>query len=93
MYVTSSELNVKAKLKTANMHVIQTQDSEAPLWTIISSVTNPTGYLIHTHLFTYQTIKQHSKVTYLGCILDNDLSGESMATKVLRLVNNRLKFL
>ena len=32
-------------------------------------------------------IKQHSKVTYLGCILDNDLSGESMATKVLRLVN------
>ena len=38
-------------------------------------------------------IKQHSKVTYLGCILDNDLSGESMATKVLRLVNNRLKFL
>ena len=38
-------------------------------------------------------IKQHSKVTYLGCILDNNLSGESMATKVLRLVNNRLKFL
>ena len=38
-------------------------------------------------------IKQHSKVTYLGCILDNDLSGESMATKVLSLVNNRLKFL
>ena len=37
-------------------------------------------------------IKQHSKVTYLGCILDNDLSGESMATKVLRLVNNRLNF-
>ena len=38
-------------------------------------------------------IKQHSKVTYLGCILDNDLSGESMATKVLSLVNSRLKFL
>ena len=38
-------------------------------------------------------IKQHSRVTYLGCILDNDLSGESMATKVLKLVNNRLKFL
>ena len=37
-------------------------------------------------------IKQHSKVTYLGCILDNDLSGESMATKVLSLVNKRLKF-
>ena len=28
-------------------------------------------------------IKQHTKVTYLGCILDNDLSGESMFTKVL----------
>ena len=37
-------------------------------------------------------IKQHSKITYLRCILDNNLSGESMATK-LRLVNNRLKFL
>ena len=38
-------------------------------------------------------IKQHSKVTYLGCILDNNLSGESMATKVLGLINGRLKFL
>ena len=38
-------------------------------------------------------IKQHSMVTYLGCILDNNLSGESMATKVLSLVNNTLKFL
>ena len=37
--------------------------------------------------------KQHSKVTYLGCILDNDIPGESMATKVLSLVNGRLKFL
>ena len=26
---------------------------------------------------------QHSSVTYLGCLLDEDLSGESMATKVL----------
>ena len=25
-------------------------------------------------------IKQHTKVAYLGCILDNDLSGESMVT-------------
>ena len=38
-------------------------------------------------------IKQHTKVTYLGCILDNDLSGESMVTKVLSLINGRLKFL
>ena len=37
-------------------------------------------------------IKQHTKVTYLGCILDNDLSGESMVTKVLSLINGRLKF-
>ena len=26
-------------------------------------------------------IKQHSKVTYLGCILDETMSGESMALK------------
>ena len=38
-------------------------------------------------------IKQHSKVTYLGYILDNNLSGESMATKVLGIINGRLKFL
>ena len=38
-------------------------------------------------------IKQHTKVTYLGCILDNDLSGESMVTKRLSLINGRLKFL
>ena len=38
-------------------------------------------------------IQQHIKVSYLGCILDNDLSRESMATKLLGLVNGRLKFL
>ena len=38
-------------------------------------------------------IKQHSKVTYLGCILDDNLSGKSTATKILGLVNGRLKFL
>ena len=38
-------------------------------------------------------IKQHSKVTYLGCILDNSLSGESIAIKVLGLINGRLQFL
>ena len=38
-------------------------------------------------------IKQHSRVTYLGCILDNILSGQHMAAKVLNTVNNRLKFL
>ena len=38
-------------------------------------------------------IKQHSKVTYLGCILDETLSGESMALKVINKINSRLKFL
>ena len=38
-------------------------------------------------------IKQHCRVTYLGCILDNILSEEHMAAKVLNTVNNRLKFL
>ena len=38
-------------------------------------------------------IKQHTSVTYLGCILDNNLSGSSMATKVLGKINGRLKFL
>ena len=38
-------------------------------------------------------IKQHCRVAYLGCILDNILSGEHMAAKVLNTVNNRLKFL
>ena len=38
-------------------------------------------------------IKQHSKVNYLGCILDESLSGESMGLHVLKKLNNRLKFL
>ena len=38
-------------------------------------------------------IKQYTEVTYLGCDLDQNLSGESMATKVLGKINGRLKFL
>ena len=38
-------------------------------------------------------IKQHSEVTYLDCILDETMSGESMAHKVISKVNARLKFL
>ena len=38
-------------------------------------------------------IKQYSKVTYLGCILDETLSGESMAAHVINKINSRLKFL
>ena len=39
------------------------------------------------------SIKQHSRVTYLGCILEETMSGESMANKVISKVNARLKFL
>ena len=38
-------------------------------------------------------IKQYSEVTYLGCILDESLSGESMALDVVSTINTRLKFL
>ena len=34
-------------------------------------------------------IKQHTSVTYLGCILDENLSGESMATRILGKINGR----
>ena len=37
-------------------------------------------------------IKQHSRVTCLGCILEETMSGESMAHKVINKVNARLKF-
>ena len=38
-------------------------------------------------------IKQHTNVSYLGCILDNTLSGESMALNVINKVNSKLRFL
>ena len=38
-------------------------------------------------------IKQYTKVTYLGCILDESLSGESMVLHVLYKINSRLRFL
>ena len=38
-------------------------------------------------------IKQYSKVTYLGCIFDETLSGESMAIHVINKINSRLRFL
>ena len=36
-------------------------------------------------------IKQHSKVTYLDCILDETMSGGSMALKLINKINSRLK--
>ena len=41
----------------------------------------------------YVILKQHNFVEYLGCLLDNTLSGKDMAEKVLEKVNGRLKFL
>ena len=38
-------------------------------------------------------IKQHFKVTYLGCLLDETMSGEAMALNVINKINNKLKFL
>ena len=38
-------------------------------------------------------ISQHNNVTYLGCILDDNSSGESMASTVLKKVSGRLSFL
>ena len=38
-------------------------------------------------------IKQYSKVTYLGCELDENLSGEAMALKVINKINSRIRFL
>ena len=38
-------------------------------------------------------IKQHSKVTYLGCIINETMSGESMALKVIDKINLGFKFL
>ena len=38
-------------------------------------------------------IKQHSKVKYLGCLMDETMSGEAMALYVIYNINNKLKFL
>ena len=38
-------------------------------------------------------IKQQPQVTYLGCVLDESMSGEPMALKVVNKINGELKFL
>ena len=38
-------------------------------------------------------IKQHSKVKYLGCMLDETMSGETIAFSSIDKINNKLKFL
>ena len=44
-------------------------------------------------IYTYLLTIQHTKISYLGCLLDEDLSGESMANKDLGKINGRMKFL
>ena len=38
-------------------------------------------------------IKQHSQVTYLGCVLDETLYGKPMALKVSNKINGKPKFI
>ena len=38
-------------------------------------------------------IKQYKHVNYLGCMLDESMSGETMALRVIEKINSRLKFL
>ena len=38
-------------------------------------------------------IKQYHTVTYLGCLLDESLSGESMTLKFINKISSRLRFL
>ena len=38
-------------------------------------------------------IKQYHTETYLGCSLDENLSGESMDLKAINKINSRLRFL
>ena len=44
-------------------------------------------------IYNKSRIKQHSRVTYLDCILEETMSGESFSNKVISKVNARLKFL
>ena len=37
--------------------------------------------------------KQQSKVKYLGCMLDETMSGEAMVLSVVNKINNKLKFI
>ena len=37
-------------------------------------------------------IKQYSKVTYLGRLLDETMLGESMALETIKKINQKLKF-
>ena len=38
-------------------------------------------------------IKQHFKVKYVGCLMDETMTGEVMVLNVIHKINNKLKFL
>ena len=42
--------------------------------------------------YKHINIKQHSKLTYLLCVLDETMSNEPMALKVITKINGKLKF-
>ena len=44
-------------------------------------------------IYDNNRIKQYRVVEYLGCCLDANLSGESMAIKSFRKINTKLQFL
>ena len=37
-------------------------------------------------------LKQYSKVTYLGCLVDETMSGESMVLKTIQKINKKFSF-
>ena len=43
--------------------------------------------------YNHINIKQHSQVTYLGCVLDERMTCEPMALRVINKINGKLKFL
>ena len=43
--------------------------------------------------YNHINIKQSSQVTYLGCVLDETMSGEPMALKFINKINGKLTFL
>ena len=49
--------------------------------------------MLHHHTYQGIDIKQNPQVTYLGCILDETMSGEPMAYKTIEKINSRLKYL
>ena len=43
--------------------------------------------------YNHINIKQHSQVTYLGCVLDERMSCEPVVLKVINKINGKIKFL